>query len=61
MTHFPELPQLPDPAAPFRQIAKAMKDIAEGLKAADQAGQEASSAAQEGKAAVDRFMQRPLV
>lgn len=60
MTHFPDLPELPDPAAPFKQVAKAINGIAEGIRAADQAGQEMTSAAKAGKAAVDRAMQRPI-
>lgn len=60
MTHFPDLPELPDPAAPFKQMARVITQLSEGIRAADQAGQEMTHAAKSGKEAVDRLMQRPV-
>lgn len=59
MSHFPELPKLPDPAEPLKQIAQGIREFSNGIQALDAARQEAADAFKTGREALQKSLKRP--
>jgi len=58
MTKFPDLPPLPDLAAPFKKLAEHAEQTVDSLNHADTAGQRIQEAAKIAKDSLERFLKR---
>lgn len=58
MTHFPDLPPLPDPTLPLRNIVQAVQGVEETLKQIDSNGKEIVRGVRKFKETVDEILSR---